>query len=196
MAQEDWPFWRLKKKLFRQIKDERRVVVAVKREEGGDRQKFRMVGVGAVRAPIEFAVSRVNDFERLKEVSSYFKEVKHRPKKRQIYIVLEALGYQARLLTEYKWQKQKESGVRQMDWKVVWGPFQGMVGHFQLKSLGERQTEVSLWSVFSSQKIPLPAFFLRITLEVIAEKVAQKMRSYIEKEYRAQEKQSKQGKVS
>ena len=195
-AQEEQPFWRRKNKLFQQITGKRRVVVAVKREGKKELEKFRLVGVGAVHAPLSFATEIVGDFEKLKDISGHFKDVQHRPKKKQVYIVLEALGYQARLLLEYKWQK-KASEKAQLDWQVVWGPLKGMVGHFQFQTLEAKKTEVSIWTVFSGERIPLPAFFLRITLEVIAEKVAQKMRSYIEREYNLkQQKLQSKGKAS
>ena len=179
-SQEELPFWRKKTKLYEQIKTQRRVVVSVKEESGKEGQKFRMVGAGAVNVPVEFAVKQIMEFEKLPSVSSYFKKVVHKKKEKQIYIVLEALGYQARMRLEYKWHKDG----RQMDWRVIWGPFKGMLGHYQFQSLSQDQTEVSIWSTFKNPKLPVPQFLMKFTLEVIAEKVAQKMRSFIESEYK------------
>ncbi|MCB0378404.1 MAG: hypothetical protein KDD33_07925 [Bdellovibrionales bacterium] len=185
LGQEELPFWRQKKGLFQSIRNERKVVVSVKEESVQGQQRFRMVGVGAVNAPLEFCVERVKDYEKLTSLSSAFKKVTHNPQKKQIYMVLEALGYQARLLLEYKWRKIDDK-KQQMDWRVIWGPFKGMVGHYQFQDLSRGQTEVSLWSTFSAVKLPVPDFLLKFTLEVIAEKVAKKMRSFIEDNYRKQ----------
>ncbi len=87
------------------------------------------------------------------------------------------------MLLEYQWN-QKNPEKQQMDWKVVWGPFKGMVGHYQFVKVTSDQTEVSIWSTFSNHNIPIPEFLMKFTLEVIAEKVAQKMRPFIEDSYR------------
>ncbi|NQZ20057.1 MAG: hypothetical protein HRT44_12495 [Bdellovibrionales bacterium] len=186
-GQEELPFWRKNKKLYRQIENQRRVVVAVKEESSLGQKKFRMTGVGAVNVPLYYSVKRVMEFERLPDVSSYFKKVVHKKEKKQIYLVMEALGYQARMLLEYKWQNKGED-LRQMDWHVIYGPFKGMVGHYQFRAIDSRKTEVSLWSTFVNPQLPVPEFLMKFTLEVIAEKVAQKMRSFIESEYRTSQK--------
>lgn len=187
LGQEELPFWREKKKVYRQITHERRVIVSVKQEEVAGKKSFRMVGVGAVNAPIDFCVGEVMEFDKLPEISSYFKKVVHQKDKKQVYIVLEAMGYQARLLLEYQWNK-KDPNAQQMDWKVIWGPFKGMIGHYQFVKINGEQTEVSIWSNFSNHNIPIPEFLMKFTLEVIAEKVAQKMRSFIEDNYRKNKK--------
>ena len=188
-SQEEQPFWRQKLKLFTQIKKERRIVVSVKEENLQGQKKFRMSGVGAVRAPASFCVTKVAKFEKLPEVSGHFKKVVHKPEKKQVFLVIAALGYEARLLMEYKWAPKKGS-KQQMDWQIIWGPFKGMVGNFQFEELSMEQTEISLWSSFSSHNIPIPNFLMKFTLEVIAEKVAKKMRSYIEHNYRENNEQS------
>lgn len=148
-GQEELPFWRQKKSLEAQIINERKIVVGVKREKSElGEERFRMVGVGAVNVPLDFCVNKIQDYEKLRDVSSYFKVVRHIPDKRQIYITIEAMGYEARLLMEYKLNFKPGSSQQQMDWQVVWGTFKGMVGHFQFRDLNKKQTEVALWANF------------------------------------------------
>ncbi len=145
--------------------------------------KVRVVGVGAVHVPLAFAKEQVMLFEELPKVSSFFKKVVHRPKKREVYFFIKALGYQMRFVQEYKWSQQKD-GRAQMDWRVKSGQLAGMVGHYRFRKVTEKQTEIALWANLDRQSLPLPTFLLGFTLEVIAEKTAQKMRSFIEDKYR------------
>lgn len=177
-AKEELPFWRSNKKLYKQIKQHRRIVVSVS-ELKNKKASFRLMGAGIVNSPEGKVTREVVQFENLMKVSSYFKKVVHKKKEQQLYLHIQALGYQSRLLLNYKWN-HSEKGSKQLDWLVVWGPLKGMVGHFKFRQLEQERTEISLWARIPELLVPLPEFLMGFTLEVIAEKVAQKMRSYIE----------------
>lgn len=75
---------------------------------------------------------------------------------------------------------------------VKWGLLRGMVGHYQLRKISSGKTEIAFWASMKKMDIPLPDFLFNFTLEVIAEKVAQKMRAYIEGNYRSAKKVQEQ----
>ncbi len=179
LAQEELPFWRLKPKLEKQITEQRKIVVSVDVESKGRESKIRMLGVGAINVPLYFAKEQIQHFEELPKVSSYFKIVKHDPAKQEVYFFIKAFGKQIRFLQKYKWGKQTAEEA-QMDWTVTWGKLEGMVGHYKLRQISPTQTEIALWSSMKKMDIPLPEFLINFTLEVIAEKTAQKMRAFIE----------------
>ncbi len=184
MAQEELlPFWQKKPKLQKQILDQRKVVVSVDVESQGRERKIRIVGVGALNVPLYFAVDQVQRYEELSKVSSYFQKVKHDKEKQEVYFFIKALGKQIRFVQRYKWGKQTPDEA-QLDWEVKSGTIKGMVGHYKLRKISALKTEISIWASLKKMDIPLPEFLINFTLEVIAEKTAQKMRAYIEDNYR------------
>lgn len=181
-AQEELPFWRLRKNLYQQIVDSRRVVVSVRPHQGA-KDVLGFQGVGVVSAPPYYCAERVMAFEDLADLSSYFKVIRHLPKKKQLYLHIGVLGFETRMRIRYR-VVQKIGKPWKLEWKVIWGKLEGMVGQFELLSLAGNKTEISMWSRFVATKVPLPKLFMTFTLEVIAEKVAQKMRTSIEKGFR------------
>jgi hypothetical protein len=125
----------------------------------------------------------VLNFEKLPEISSYFKKVVHKKEKKEVYFHIRALGMQMRFIQKYKWGK-KSLKEAQMDWKVTWGLLKGMVGHYKFRYIEPTKTEITIWSSLVKSDIPIPQFLVNFTLEVIAEKVAQKMRTFMEENFR------------
>gem|GEM_PF-2475142 len=143
-------------------------------------ENFRVVGAGTVNSPLPEIFQDVQEFENLPKVSSYFKTIRHDKKNQLFYLRLEALGYVARMFMKYKVTLDLKN-EKQLDFQVVKGTFKGMAGHYNFKKVSEKKTEVAMWSFFKSQKLPIPDVFLKFTLEVISKKVAQKMRTYLER---------------
>lgn len=186
-AQEEEPYWRKNKSLYDKILNQRKIVVSVKSDKK-PAHSFRMSGAGVVNAPLRFTVAEVKKFENLPQTSSYFKKVVHNPKEQKLFLDMEALGMRARMMLQYKWTDQFEENQAQMDWVVTWGMLRGMEGNFIFKQISPEKTEVSMWNSIKDMKSPLPDFLMGFTLEVIGEKVAQKMRSYVESQFRNTEK--------
>ena len=163
--------------------DQRKVVVSVDMEHQGRERKIRMTGVGIVNVPLYFALEQVEKFEDLPKVSGYFQKVTHKKEKKEVYFFIKALGTQVRLLKTYKWGKKNDRDA-QMDWIVTWGTLKGMTGHYAFREVAPGKTEVVIWALLKKLDVPLPEFLINFTLEVIAEKTAQKMRSFMEDNYR------------
>ena len=179
LAQEELPFWRKKQNLYTKIIKERKIVVSATDFSLRGQSKKRFVGAGLVHASLEKVLGEVVQFENLLHVSSYFKKVVHKKDQKQVYFLIQALGYQSRFLLSYKWGIRNKNQA-QLDWIVSWGRLQGMVGHFKFESVEKKRTIMSVWTRLPEVDLPLPNFLMNFTLEVIAEKVAQKMRTYIE----------------
>lgn len=188
-AQEEWPFWRQKPGLYKKILENRKVVVSVDMEASGRERRIRITGVGVVNVPLYFALEQVMNFEDLPKASSYFQKVVHRKEKKEVYFHIQALGTQVRFVERYKWGK-RTSERAQMDWLVTWGAIKGMTGHYGFREVAPGKTEVVIWAHLKKFDIPLPEFLINFTLEVIAEKTAQKMRTFMEENYRQTQKVS------
>lgn len=173
----DTEWWR-KSNYEKRIREEREVIVSIKEKSEFSRRYYEMTGAGVVKASKEFVLKKILSFEDLQKVSSYFKKVVHQPEYNRVYFILEAYGYQARLLIKYHVEEKENQKI--FHWSVVWGGFQGMIGKIELNRLPDGKTEAILQSRFEDKEIPLPHIFKGFVLEVIVQQVAKSMRSCIE----------------
>lgn len=170
--------WWRKPSYEKKIREERAVIVLIKNREQFGRTYYDMTGAGVVKAPRAFTLKKILAFGELEKVSPYFKKVVHQPEYNRVYFLLEAYGYQARLLIKYEVQEIENRTV--FSWNVVWGGFQGMIGRVELSSLNSEKTEAILISQFEDKEIPLPKIFKSFVLEIIVQQVAKSMRTWIE----------------
>lgn len=174
------PWW-TKPTYQKKVREQREVIVSIKTEKENQRSQYKMTGAGVVRATRSYTIKKILAFEDLQKISPYFKKVIHEPQLSRVYLLLEAYGYEARLLIKYSIKDQTDKTV--FHWSVVWGGFQGMIGDIELSSLASEKTEAILVSTFDDKQVPLPSIFKGVVLEIIVQHVAKSMRSYIEDEY-------------
>lgn len=175
---DDKPFWR-RPELQRKMNEERAILVSVKRENRpNDLIRFTMNGAGLVDRSKDFCFQTAQKFERLKEVSDHFKTVTFDSNSRQLFVVTEALGYQARMIL--KVLPVSEDWRSELQWEVIWGHFKGMTGLIGFEQTKDNRTEVSLNARYEAKELPLPRILMGFALEVITQKVAERMRAFIE----------------
>lgn len=176
-AAQDSTWWK-KPHYEKKIREERAVMISIKNRHEHGRTYYDMTGAGVAKATRAQTLKKILSFQELEAVSPYFKKVVHQPEYSRVYFLLEAYGYQARLLIKY--EVQEKEGRTLFLWNVVWGGFQGMIGRIELSSLGAGKTEAILISQFEDKEIPLPHIFKSLVLEVIVQHVAKSMRLWIE----------------
>ncbi len=125
--------WWEKPSLQKKVRQERQVIISVKRDPAKTKHDYLMTGVGVVKATLPFTMERILDFSSLQKVSSYFKKIDHQPEFNRVYFILEAYGYEARMLIKYS--VETSGNQRIFHWRVVWGGFQGMIGSIDVSSL-------------------------------------------------------------
>ena len=177
------PFWRLKPELMRRMREDRAIVVSVRHsnivsDQSEKQIRFTIQGAGVVGREKDTAFRIAKQFEKLKLVSGHFKEVKVDPTGREVFMVISALGYQARMTLAMTpvaadWRSE-------MQWEVVSGSFQGMKGVVGYERMDATHTEMSIQTRYEAAKLPLPKALMGFALEVVTQQVAQKMRSFIE----------------
>jgi hypothetical protein len=179
-------FWRVKPEIYRKITEERAVVVSVTRTDLKDEPgmiHFAMKGAGIVGAPKNFSFRTAQEYEKLKQISDHFRTVVFDPNSRRLFLIMEALGYQARMVLQIT--PVSEDWRSEIQWQVIWGAFKGMTGVIGFEHEGSDRCEISLISDYKSDHLPLPKVLMGFTLEVLTQKVAEKMRTFIETEYKA-----------
>ena len=176
------PFWRSKPALLERMRNDREVIVSVRRETvtrgSQELQNFTMNGGGYVSRPKDFCFTVSQRYDELKNVSDHFKTVQYTPSTQQLFLITSALGWQARMLLQM--EPVTEDWRSELQWEVIWGHFKGMKGLIGFEKLDERQTEISLKANYEAKELPLPKILMSFALEVITKKVAEKMRIFIE----------------
>lgn len=170
--------WRERPKVQKKVQTQRRVFVVLK-EKAGQPGVLSLTGIGEVKQSRSVCLQKMLGFEKLPQVSSHFKKVIHQPKLSRVYFVLQAYGYEARLLIKYKVVSTKEKDLLQ--WSVVWGRFEGMVGEIQLTSPRAGRVQALMTGSFRADQVPLPSFFKNFVLEMIIHRISLKMRTYLER---------------
>ncbi|MCB0386166.1 MAG: hypothetical protein KDD43_12300 [Bdellovibrionales bacterium] len=179
---EKSPWWQVKEKAARRIKDERAVLVSVVAEEKNKERplnRLRMTGAGHMKSPANFSFDRVREFHRLKDLSDYVRESTFDEKKSRLYLHVAAFNYHARMLMEIVFQKP-EKGQHQILFHIVTGTMQGLRGVVQLEDVERRGAEISMTAFYDYDKLPIPQFFIEFGLEVVLQKMAETLRAHVE----------------
>lgn len=179
-------FWKMKPHIRKRLNEEQAVLVSVRTEDGRvDTLADRLVmsGVGWVKQSPTEVFARTQDFERLKDISDHFRVVKYDAKTERLFIVSQALGYQARMLFQLKFDRAE----RKIQFEVIDGHFLGLRGLVEMAAIGdsaikerERITELSILMAHEARTLPIPKILIGFALEVIAKNVAIKMRRHLE----------------
>lgn len=177
------PFWKTKPGLQDRMERDRQVLTSVTRTETpNDEVKFDMKVAGLASAPRDFAFKTSQNFDRLKEAADNFKTVHYRASDHHLFMVISALGYQERMILEVF--PASGEGRDEIQFEIVWGNLKGMKGYIGFESFSLTKTEVSLVASYQAKTLPLPKIFMGLALEVVTQKVAEKLRNFLESDYK------------
>ena len=182
------PFWQNKPQVLERICDRREILVSVKEENSeGPIKKLEMQGVGMVNNTAEQAYKIAKNFKHLEQISDYIKKIEYNEAKRQLFMHSEAFNYPAHMwmLVDYF----EEDSKKQIRFTVQKGVFSGMKGSITFLNNFINKSQIEFVATYSYRELPMPTFFVEFGLEVIIQKVAAKMRTFIES-YKTQEKAS------
>ena len=177
----EMPFWRSKAQIHKKMLEDRLISVSVNSSTlPNGKVAFDMKGAGIVHAPRESAFKTSQEFDKLTKVSSNFKSSYYDEKNSQLFVVIEALGFETRMILAIDRVIEKKRS--EIQFEVVWGELKGMAGAIGFENVSEESCEVSILSHYEAVKLPLPKIFMGFAFEVVTQKIAEKMRSFIEGE--------------
>lgn len=178
---QELPFWKSKPVLVEKLRTERVIIVSVKRDDlSNGRIRFLMTGAGVVKRPKDICFQVSQQYTKLKEVSEHFKTVRYESKSRELLLVIEVLGYQAQM--SLRLNPVNEDWRSELQWEVIAGHFTGMTGIIGFEKIEGDRTEMSIDAKYEAAEFPLPRILMGFALEVVIQKVAEKMRTFIEKQ--------------
>lgn len=184
------PFWKSKEKVYQRITEQRAVIVSVKVDKlEGAKKNLVMQGAGQTSTPLDFTYQEAKKFDNFPKMSSHVREVKYTPSNKQLFMHSESFGYHARMLLQLDFKENETKKI--ISYKIISGVFTGMEGELAFEDVGRRKTEISMTGHYPFEKLPVPAFFAEFGLEVILQKMATRMRAYVEEQYDQTQKEAK-----
>lgn len=175
------PFWRTKTKVLKKITDERAIVVSVNAKKNGGVYLLSMHGGGMTNRAAGEAYAQAKKYENLKKVSDHILEAKFNQQLNQLYLHTVAFRYHARMTMKME-VDETNAKERLIRFRVIDGNFKGMTGAMAFEDFKPGATLMGFEAEYRYQKLPMPQFFVEFGLEVVLQKVAARMRTFLEKE--------------
>jgi len=172
------PFWKSNEKIYRRIQEERAIVVAVHTNPIPSGETLVINGGGQISTPITFAFKEALNFDNLKEVSDYVKEV--RSENGQLFFRSKAYGYEAAM-----WLKITSTPSSSIHFEVVRGTLKGLKGDLHFDKISSFKTEIGISGQYDYVKFPIAKIFAEFGIEVVLQRMAIRLRSLIEERYRS-----------
>jgi hypothetical protein len=176
------PFWRVKEKVLKKIVEDRAIIVSVNATKKSDKLSvLTMEGGGRVKLPAARAFHESQKFENLKSVSDHVVESKYDAARKELHIHTQAFRYHADMYMAIDFVESavEESKIK---FKVVRGEFTGMTGQFSFEDFANNTTLLGFNATYEYEKLPMPEFFIEFGLEIVLQKVASAMRTFLEKQ--------------
>ena len=183
-AGEPAPFWKSKEKVYTRI-EQGEVIVAVKREKGlpgKASNRLHIQGGGWTDAPSHFVFSKAMAFDEVAKESGYISSAKYDAATQKLDLEIHAFGYKTKL--QLKIKPDGKSEPKTMGYEVLHGPLAGMTGVFTFADMKGKKTEVGIDADFHYDKLSFPTFFVEFGFEVVFQRMAINLRSFVEKEYK------------
>lgn len=190
-ALESPKFWQKIKDWEKKIDLEREIYVSVNSVSAEESKpaSLQLDGTGAISAPFDFVWNESKKFDQLSKISEHFKKSTWDPVRRELFMHIEAMGFETQMTMKIEEEELANGG--NFHFRVIDGKFMGLKGKMEYKDFKRMKTQATMDVFYSAQEMPLPKFLMGVALEVVAERVASRMRSFLEDQYQASLKKKK-----
>ena len=174
------PFWRSKEKVYARIRNREIVVSVVHHSAASGVAHNSLVVSGGGQSSSSCAVIFAQALrpQELVEASDYIKSSTFDPASSSVTVKIEALGHAAELTVKLK--PFAEAAPRRLEFEIVRGSMSGFHGTLTFTDLNVRACEIGLAANYSYDQAPLPRSFLEFGLEVIFQRMATRLRAFVE----------------
>ena len=143
---------------------------------GKDSESLLFAGGGQMTVPLEFAFKEAMNFENLKEVIDYIKDI--RVENDRLFMRAKAYGYEAKM-----WLKISSMLNSDIHFEIIQGALKGATGDLRFEKSGLEKTEIGLEGKYDYVQFPIPKLFAEFGIEVILQRMAIRLRSFLEDRY-------------
>lgn len=182
------PFWKAKEKYYERVK-EGEVLVAVKSvapTSNGVKNTLSLAGGGHVRAPAAYVFATANQFEKVATLTGYIEKAHYDSSKSILSLEISAYGYKTSM--DLKVNAMADHEPKIVSFEVVRGPLQGLTARLSFTEISSAKTEIGMSGEYSYDRFPIPRLFLEFGMEVVFQKMAVRLRSFVEEQYTKKEK--------
>ena len=178
------PFWERKERIYKKMVDERAIYVSVKtvdnKAPAPKPRRLKILGAGVIHRPRSVTREKLVQYDKWSGIHESIRVSTWTPATKRLFLHMEAFDYHAKMILQVEAEKRENE-----DWihmKVVQGSFEGMTVGFRMKDAKSRKTEVAMTANYDFEKLPMPQFFVVFGLEVVFQKIAEKMRLFVERD--------------
>jgi hypothetical protein len=181
-AGAEQPFWKSKPKVYERIQN-REVIVSVSEAAGAaqGRHVLRLSGAGQVAAPCDFVFKNAQRYEELAKTTGYVEKFQLDPGGQTMQVAIRVFGFSS----EFKVQAIVKEGAtpKALEFTVLTGPMNGFTWGLAFDPVQPSKCEVAISGEYSYETFPIPKLFLEFGLEVIFQRIAQRLRGFVEESF-------------
>ncbi len=170
-------FWH-KPKLWKQVKDERKIPVSVIKKD----KRWSFKGAGLVEVPRAFAFEKAKDLNRLREIPENFKEVRFDAATSKVKLKIHFLNQDREMTLQLSEEVLKDES--RIFFQSVHGWLPGMEGVLVLKDQGRQMTETQVFALYPGKISWVPDWVFSVAAEGVMHHVAQTLRKSLESDYK------------
>ena len=177
------PFWRTKPKVYERIQN-REVIVSVTTSDSDSKSRPHLLhvhGGGQTVATCEFTYAQSLQPQNLTLATSYVTASTYDEKTHHAQLTLAAFSHEAHL--EVELEPLPEPEPRRLRFKILSGPLTGFSGEMIFTEIKAQHCEVGISGQYLYDRFPLPKFFIEFGLEVVLQRMASRLRAFVEDRY-------------
>jgi len=170
-------FWH-KPQVWKLVIEQRKIPVSVLRRES----RWSFKGAGMVQAPRAFCFEKAKDFERLRKIPEYFKEVSFEPSTSILSLKIQFLGRRRHM--QLKLSEEIINNESRIYFRAEGGWLAGLEGAVIMKDQGRHGTETGILALYPGKVAWVPDWLFAVATEGVMHHVAESLRKSIETDYK------------
>jgi len=170
-------FWH-RPQVWKQVIEQRKIPVSVIQRDA----RWSFKGAGMVQAPRAFCFEKAKDFDRLRKIPEYFKEVSFEPATSILSLKIQFLGRRRHM--RLKLSEEIVPNESRMYFRAEGGWLAGLEGVVIMKDQGRHGTETGIFALYSGKVAWVPDWLFAVATEGVMHHVAESLRKSLETDYK------------
>ncbi|MGZ5279796.1 MAG: hypothetical protein ACXWC9_07640, partial [Pseudobdellovibrionaceae bacterium] len=170
-------FWH-KPQVWKQMIEARKIPVSVLRRES----RWSFKGAGIVERPRSYCFEKAKDFDRLRKIPEYFKDVSYEPATSILSLKIQFLGRRRNM--RLKLSEEVLKSESRMYFRAEGGWLSGLEGALMLKDQGRHGTEIGIFALYPGKVAWVPDWLFAVAAEGVMHHVAETLRKSLETDYK------------
>lgn len=177
------PFWKTKAKVFERIQNHEVIVSVTALDNANESPRFRLklAGGGHVNAPCDFVYKTAHNYQELSRLSGFVEKSQYDSSTHILDVTISAFFYRSIFKLEIEEPKGPE---KELVFHIISGPMRGLKWSISFADVKSGKCEIDWRGEYKYDQFPIPKLFLEFGLEAIYRHMAERLRSFTEREYK------------